>query len=118
MPTTAEHKDRRQIDLRPRCGGRRDDYLAARSACCGGTHIEFFRIDHANGGGSQHRKEGSSVYEWLVDNHFPGEFNELCANCNVGKHFNDGICSSIAHAGRAKTTSHCVMAETIIGEDL
>ena len=55
--------------------------------CCGEKHIEFLSIDHIGGGGSKHRKtikkEGSSLYGWLIKNNFPDGYRILCMNCNV-----------------------------------
>ena len=61
--------------------------------CCGEDTKEFLQIDHIDGGGHKHRKEvGNDIYLWLVENAFPDGFQLLCANCNVGKRLNKGIC--------------------------
>ena len=71
-------------------------------SCCGETIIEFLQIDHINGGGNAHRREiypkdhkaggAGRTYQWLINNGFPDGFQVLCANCNIGRHINDGIC--------------------------
>lgn len=68
--------------------------------CCGETEPLFLQIDHVNNDGAKHRKEvfgekvgsGQRIYRWLRDNNFPEGFQVLCANCNLGKHRNGGIC--------------------------
>jgi len=61
-------------------------------ACCGEREISFLQIDHVNGGGRRHREEVGNLYAWLRRNGFPEGFQTLCANCNWGKHLNDGVC--------------------------
>jgi len=67
--------------------------------CCGETELLFLTIDHINNDGATHRKElggrnfgGSRMHKWLIDNDFPPGFQILCANCQLGKHLNGGIC--------------------------
>jgi hypothetical protein len=70
--------------------------------CCGATEWEFLTLDHVAENGSAHRKElqqmqngrhvGWYIFKWLIDNGFPGGYQVLCFNCNVGKHRNSGIC--------------------------
>lgn len=68
--------------------------------CCGETEKLFLQIDHVNNDGAKHRREvfgkksgsGQNIYRWLRDNNFPEGFQVLCANCNLGKHRNGGIC--------------------------
>lgn len=58
-------------------------------ACCGEIIPEFLQIDHINGGGSKHIrsfKSGGKYYSWLRDNATNGDFQILCANCNIAKH--------------------------------
>jgi len=88
------------------------DHYGWECACCGDPQAEFLQIDHVDGGGSQHRKEIPSTYRWLIRNGFPDGFNTLCANCNVGKHINGGVCPSITHEGRYMTASSRVITET------
>jgi hypothetical protein len=61
---------------------------------CTETDINFLTIDHINGDGAKHRKEigRSSLYNWLISNHFPPGFRVLCFNCNVGTYLCDGAC--------------------------
>jgi len=55
-------------------------------ACCGESNYEFLGIDHINNNGSQHRKEiGRGLYDFLIKNNFPSEFQILCHNCNFAK---------------------------------
>lgn len=66
-------------------------------ACCGETIDEFLQIDHINGSGRKHKREVAKgkthlFYAWLIKNNFPEGFQVLCANCNIGKYRNNGIC--------------------------
>lgn len=60
-------------------------------ACCLETHShEFMSIDHVNGDGSKHKKNGQrlkgvALYRWLKDNNYPTGFQVLCHNCNGAK---------------------------------
>lgn len=58
-------------------------------ACCGENTLEFLGIDHANGGGREHKKSipGGLIYRWLKRNGFPDGFQVLCHNCNLAKGF-------------------------------
>jgi len=86
-------------------------------ACCGETEPMFLTIDHINNNGSKHRKEitngckdyrdyrsstGYKTYRWLINHNFPDGFQVLCANCNSGKHRNNGICPH--HDSEGSTT--------------
>lgn len=60
--------------------------------CCGEFRYEFLTLDHIHGGGNQHRLEvsgskkgGTEFYRWLKTNGYPGGFQVLCFNCNMGK---------------------------------
>ena len=57
--------------------------------CCGETEDKFLCINHTNGGGSKHRKEGSvrNIYFWLIKNGLPKGFDVLCHNCNMAYAF-------------------------------
>jgi hypothetical protein len=67
-------------------------------ACCGEATQEFLSIDHVKNDGAEMRKNGThgsggtAFYQWLRKNGFPGGFQTLCMNCNVGKHRNGGVC--------------------------
>jgi hypothetical protein len=60
---------------------------------CGIANYMVLTIDHINGGGRKHVKElqknGTYLYKWLIDNHFPSGYQVLCYNCNCSKHIND-----------------------------
>jgi len=54
-------------------------------ACCGEDRYEFLVLDHADGGGTQHRAEvgrGSQMVDWIIAHDFPAIFRVLCHNCN------------------------------------
>jgi hypothetical protein len=75
----------------------REDVLRAYGescACCGESEPRFLQIDHINNDGKAHRTEigTSGLYRWLKKNGYPEGFQTLCANCNLGKHLNGGVC--------------------------
>ena len=67
-------------------------------ACCGAS--SGLTIDHANGGGKEHRAEigggSTAMYRWLVRNGFPDGFQTLCRPCNISK--SDGARCRLYHA--------------------
>lgn len=84
-------------------------YGGDRCACCGETEKAFLELDHINGDGYKHRKQlnhgknvGSNcylLYRDLEKKGFPPGYQILCANCNVGKYRNGGICPhKVLHA--------------------
>lgn len=86
-------------------------YGGYRCACCGETQRFFLQLDHINGNGCKERKElcgknvGSNcyvIYGQLRKLGFPPGYQVLCANCNVGKHRNGGICP---HAESSQKTT-------------
>lgn len=72
-------------------------YGGAKCACCGESTFDFLTIDHVNNDGADHRREigagGTTTYMWLIRNKFPEGFQVLCANCQLGKAVNGGVCS-------------------------
>lgn len=71
-------------------------YGGAICACCGESMFDFLTIDHIDNDGAAHRREigasGTTTYLWLIKNRFPKGFQVLCANCQLGKAINGGIC--------------------------
>ena len=74
-------------------------------ACCGAG--QELTIDHAGGGGREHREElfgpspgsGAKFHRWLAREGFPEGFQVLCAPCNHSK--GDGArCRMHAPAGK------------------
>lgn len=66
-------------------------------ACCAESEPMFLAFDHVDGNGNQHRKlnkitGGNGMAVWLKRHGFPDGFQVLCANCNIGKHLNHGVC--------------------------
>ncbi len=54
-------------------------------ACCGEPEVKFLTIDHADGGGNDHRRAigpGTHISLWLKKNDYPSGFQVLCFNCN------------------------------------
>jgi len=52
---------------------------------CDERRVEFLVIDHINGGGTAHRRQGyygRSLYKYLRKRNFPSGFRVLCWNCN------------------------------------
>ena len=54
--------------------------------CCNEKTLEFLILHHKYGGGNQHRKKaqifGGEIYNWIIKNNFPDDFEVLCANCH------------------------------------
>lgn len=84
--------------------------------CCGETERVFLQLDHIYGGGCAHARKiaserggksngiryGRIIWRDLERKGFPvGEFQILCANCNVGKYRNGGVCPHQAKALKA-----------------
>ena len=68
--------------------------------CCGESNFGFLSIDHPNGDGAQWRRERNMLgsfqtYQWLRKNGYPPGFRILCMNCNVGRHWNGGVCPHV-----------------------
>lgn len=67
-----------------------------RCKCCGEQQLTFLTVDHALGGGNEHRRRvggsGAHTYRWLRDRGWPEGFQILCFNCNAGRHWNGGRC--------------------------
>jgi len=94
-------------------------------ACCGST--EELTIDHAGGGGTEHREQlfggshaGGPFYRWLVREGFPDGYQALCAPCNNSK--GDGrLCLLHGDDGRLaglRRMAQAGMAQGDIGEAL
>jgi hypothetical protein len=70
-----------------------------RCACCGESNIKFLTLDHINNDGTKQRKmflngnTGNFNY-WLRKQGYPKNLGirVLCANCNMGRQWNGGIC--------------------------
>ena len=61
---------------------------------CGFADPRALHVDHVNGGGHQHRKNGggADINTWLRKRDYPDGYQILCFNCNWGKRVNGGIC--------------------------
>lgn len=79
------------------------DHYGGRCACCEEKGLVFLNIDHIDENGAEHRRQiaphfknrvpgGDHFYRWLEKNNFPDGFQTLCYNCNIGKHWNNGVC--------------------------
>lgn len=73
-------------------------YGGYRCICCHETYPDFLTLDHINNDGNKHRREigiggGHQWYRWLRDNNYPPILQVLCANCQLGKLRNKGVCS-------------------------
>lgn len=69
----------------------------AKCACCGESELRFLQIDHIHDDGSKHRAElgaaSQTMLRWIKKNGFPKDrLRVLCANCNLGRHLNGGVC--------------------------
>jgi hypothetical protein len=76
--------------------------------CCGESDDRFLTLDHIDGNGKEHRTQvkrqssGSYFYRWVRDQGFPPLFQVACFNCNVGRHWNGGVCP---HQEKAKDST-------------
>lgn len=64
-------------------------------SCCGETEKCFLQLDHVLNNGSEERKQfrnSRAVYLKVLNENFPDSYQILCANCNFGRHLNNGIC--------------------------
>ncbi len=70
------------------------NHYGDKCSCCGENEVLFLQMDHVNGGGTEHRRKEkwSDVWTWIVKHSFPDFFQILCANCNMGKNMNGGVC--------------------------
>ena len=69
------------------------DAYSGKCACCGVSELSFLTIDHVNNDGKEHRKTFTrNFYLLLIKDGFPGGFQVLCFNCNMGKQVNKGVC--------------------------
>lgn len=72
-----------------------EQYGGCRCACCGETNEVFLNIDHIDGGGAKHRRQGifggNHLVRYLKRNNWPKGYQVLCFNCNYGK-YRFGVC--------------------------
>lgn len=62
------------------------DHYGGCCACCHNDDFKCLSIDHIGAGGAEHRRiigNGSVIYRWLRNNHYPSGFRVLCMNCNI-----------------------------------
>lgn len=81
-------RDRRRLRDRLYAG------YGSKCSCCGEAQPLFLQLDHVNGGGVQHYRRTSppTVYREVIAANFPPSYRLLCANCNMGRWRNGGIC--------------------------
>lgn len=84
--------------------------LGDRCKCCGETLLTMLHVDHIHNDGNRHRKMVGGqrqVYREILQMDDPtGLFQILCANCNMSKARNKGICEHI--------TRMALVAETVL----
>jgi hypothetical protein len=88
-------------------------------------------VDHVENDGYKYRGKNknvhSNIYAWLIRNNFPSGFQLLCANCNLAKHRNKGVCphrsgrfnehpsdGSIPQAGEKRQAPSATMDEDML----
>lgn len=95
-------------------------------SCCGEANLSFLVLDHVNNDGAQHRKAviarngkrsgagGHIMYRWLRDRGFPNDppLQILCANCNMGKQGNGGVCPHVT--SRSSPTGLGSVASSVV----
>lgn len=93
----------RNLELRTQRKKAAMDQYGGKCFCCGETDIRFLTIDHINEDGAEHRRKiapdfkgtvpgGEHFYRWLAKNDWPFGLQVACYNCNIAKHWNNGIC--------------------------
>ena len=80
------------------------DTYGGKCACCGEDEYLFLQLDHVNNDGAAHRRElgKTNIVDWIVRNNYPKSIQVLCANCNMCKRVNKGVC---IHAGAQLETA-------------
>lgn len=72
------------------------EHYGNKCACCGETQAKFLTLDHVNNDGyldrGKHTRGGHGLYRQVIRAGFPETFQILCWNCNLGKHYNGGVC--------------------------
>jgi hypothetical protein len=66
--------------------------------CCGEKQMEFLSINHKNNNGAEHRRKigQGNLYQWIINNNFPSDYEVMCMNCNSSNGFY-GFCP---HGGK------------------
>jgi hypothetical protein len=62
--------------------------------CCGETEIRFMTIDHITPINDRNRSHsGTALWKRLRQLGWPkDEYRMMCFNCNIARHWNDGVC--------------------------
>jgi len=71
------------------------DHYGRRCSCCSESEYLFLTVDHVNNNGSLERKiyRGSmALYNHIITENYPSQYQILCMNCNFGKRMNGGVC--------------------------
>lgn len=63
-------------------------------ACCGETEFRFLTLKRTvqDDEAPKYARGGNGLYFWLRKQQYPPEFQTLCMNCNMGGHWNGGVC--------------------------
>lgn len=63
--------------------------------CCGETERTMLQLDHVNNDGATMRRKLKTckMEGWIIENDFPDCIQILCANCNMSKYQNGGVCA-------------------------
>ena len=85
---------------RIKCKAQRDrdkaavlEYYGNKCNCCGEREPKFLCMAHVNNDGyADGDKKRRKVYEKIIKLGFPDTYQILCANCNLGKERNAGLC--------------------------
>jgi hypothetical protein len=80
-------------------------HYGGKCICCGETMKSFLQIDHINNDGNICRKvngRGTRFYKWIIRNNFPDTLQILCANCNISKRINNGVCEHMIFRDQSK----------------
>jgi len=88
-----------------------------RCKCCGETNPFFLTLDHVLNDGAKHRLKMGRPNDKIYRSIFRGgkqirEFQILCANCNLGKYWNKGVCPHLLSKGPTSKSRDRILGKT------
>lgn len=96
-PGNKEKENIKQIEYRQKIKQMIFDHYGSACACCFEDNIAFLSIDHVNNDGyldksNARRAGGRNLYNKVIKEGYPNNYQVLCMNCNHAKARNGGIC--------------------------
>lgn len=93
-----EDKDRRREYKRHVRWRVFEKYGGIKCFCCGITEFLFLTLDHQNNDGKKDRTQypnSDMFYQMLLKTPVRKDLRVSCLNCNLGRHFNGGVCPCV-----------------------